>query len=94
MLFLAVLLAGCTATLSGAETVVRTQALLLQPGAEATLRIDCPPGLMPMSAMPEAGGVFTVTESRAAEPGVWWVTFANPLDTPYEEDVSIRLTCR
>lgn len=93
-LFLAALLTGCAATLSGAETVVRTQALLLQPGAEATLRIDCPPGLMPVTAMPEAGGAFTVTESRPAEPGSWWVTFANPSGAPVREEISIRLLCR
>ena len=93
-LFLAALLAGCAATLSGGETVVRTQTLLLQPGAEATLRIDCPPGLMPVTAMPEAGGAFTVTESRPAEPGSWWVTFANPSDTQAREEIAVRLICR
>jgi hypothetical protein len=93
-LFLAAMLTGCAATLSGAETVVRTQALLLQPGAEATLRIDCPPGLMPVTAMPEAGGAFTVTESRPAEPGSWWVTFANPSDTQAREEITVRLMCR
>jgi hypothetical protein len=93
-LFLAALLTGCAATLSGAETVVRTQALVLQPGGEATLRIDCPPGLMPVTARPKAGGAFIITESRPAEPGSWWVSFANPSDTQAREEISIRLLCR
>jgi uncharacterized protein (DUF2249 family) len=94
-LFLAALLTGCAAIPSGTRhTVVREQSLRLQAGGEATLRVDCPPGQLGVSARQTTGGAFTVTESRAAEPGVWWVTFANPLDTPYEEDVSIRLTCR
>jgi hypothetical protein len=94
-LFLAALLTGCAAIPFGTEhTVMRQQSLRLQAGGEATLRVDCPPGQLGVSARQTTGGAFTVTESRAAEPGVWWVTFANPLDTPYEEDVSIRLTCR
>jgi len=93
-LFLAALLTGCAATLSGTEKAERRQALLLQPGGEATLRIDCPPGLMPVSAKPKASGAFIITESRPAEPGSWWVTFANPSGTPAREEISIRLQCR
>lgn len=94
VLALAALLSGCAAGLPGAVTVKRQQALLLQPGAEATLRVDCPPGRMPVSAKPKAGGAFVIAESRPAEPGTWWVTFANPAGTQAREDVSIRLMCR
>lgn len=94
-LFLTALLTGCAAIPSGTRhTIVRQQSLRLQADGEATLRVDCPPGQLGVSARQTTGCVFTVTESRTAEPGVWWVTFVNPLDTPYEEDVSIRLICR
>ncbi|KCZ50531.1 hypothetical protein HY29_07140 [Hyphomonas beringensis] len=94
VLCLAALLTGCAASPVGAGDVVRSQALLLQPGGEATLRVDCPPGQMPVSARTEAGDAFIITESRPAEPGVWWVTYANPADSTAEADVSIILTCR
>jgi hypothetical protein len=93
-LCLAALLTGCVASSLGAGNVVRMQALLLQPGGEATLRVDCPPGQMPVSARTEASDAFIITESRPAEPGVWWVTYANFADSIAEADVSIILTCR
>ena len=91
VLALAALLAGCA---TGTVEVKRQQALLLRPGAEATLRVDCPPGRLVVSAKPKAGSTFVVSESRAEAADVWWVTFANPTDADVREEVSIRLACR
>ena len=90
---LAALLAGCAAGPASTMEVKREETLLLRPGAEATLRVDCPPGLMAVSAK-HSSGDFAVTESRPAEPGVWWVTFANPTGAARKEEISIRLFCR
>ena len=88
------LMAGCAAMPNRAQEIVRHQTMRLEGGAEATLRVDCPPGELGVSARHKTNGLFVVTESRSAEQGVWWVSFANPTHVPLVEEVSIRLTCK
>lgn len=91
---MAVLLAGCAGLPFSGHEIVRHETLRLEGGAEATLRVDCPPGELGVSARHTTNGLFVVTESRSAEPGVWWVSFSNPTHASIVEDVSIRLTCK
>lgn len=71
----------------------RMERLQLRPQSDATLRVDCPLGMVNRSEAVIDAKDLIVTESREHEPGIWWTTFSNPSDQTVIREVEIKLRC-